>query len=65
METPADIFREMRGDYAFALRGCGEKVGQYITRLEAAVARLEAERDQWRKMALCEDARANRAEAVR
>lgn len=57
-ETAYDVIREARGDYFFALRDCGEKMGRYLNRIEAAVRRLEADRDNWRSQALSENARA-------
>lgn len=59
MESVSEIIREARNDYAFALRGCGEKLGHYLKRIEAADARRDAELERWRKQALEENALAD------
>lgn len=62
METVAEVIREARTDYAFALRGCGEKLGHYLKRIEEADGRRNEELERWRKQALEENARADALE---
>jgi hypothetical protein len=63
MKMIKDIIAEMRKDMP---RVVDAKVilRNYADRIEAAAKALEADRDNWRKQALAEDARANEVQSV-
>lgn len=64
METINDIVREMRCGMIPKHRHDRELLLNFSDRIEAAVKALEADRDNWRRQALDEDARANVAQLV-
>jgi hypothetical protein len=64
METICDILREMRRGTIPKHRHDRELLLKYAHRIEAAVKALKADRDNWRRQALEEDARANEAQSV-
>jgi hypothetical protein len=61
METIEDIVAEMRCGMIPKHRHDRELLLNFSNRIEAAVKALEADRDNWRRQALDEDARANAA----
>ena len=62
-ETIEDIVEEMRGnaDHNHALIEVSKYLTEIADRIEAAAKSIEADRDNWRRQALDEDARANAA----